>query len=153
MGENTYKVADKLCSNQRLCRLLKYQVRDPFSSKYEDLDGLDLLHKQILIMPKAPDEPETCAFIATHFDNFATNTFNPEFKTMTLRFDILCPFDYWLLDDASLRPYLLMQEIDTMFNGAKLAGIGNLQFINASEITLGAVMGGYTLTYRVDEFN
>ena len=46
MGDNTFKIADKLASNQRLCRLLKYQVRNPFSTEYEDVDGLELLGKQ-----------------------------------------------------------------------------------------------------------
>ena len=36
MGDNTFKVLNKLVSNQRICRLLKYQARDPFSDKYEE---------------------------------------------------------------------------------------------------------------------
>jgi hypothetical protein len=31
-----------------------------------------------------------------------------------------------VLSEHSLRPYLIMQEIDDMFNGAKMAGIGTL---------------------------
>jgi len=31
-----------------------------------------------------------------------------------------------VLNEHSLRPYLIMQEIDDMFNGAKMAGIGTL---------------------------
>ena len=30
MGENTFRIANKLMSNQRICRLLKYHTRDPF---------------------------------------------------------------------------------------------------------------------------
>ena len=30
MGEHTFKIANKLMSNQRICRLLKYHTRDPF---------------------------------------------------------------------------------------------------------------------------
>ena len=39
MGANTFKIADKIMSNQRICRLLKYQVRNPFSPDLKDVDG------------------------------------------------------------------------------------------------------------------
>jgi len=29
MGENTFRIANKLMSNSKLCRLLKYQTKDP----------------------------------------------------------------------------------------------------------------------------
>ena len=46
MGENTFNVANKLMKNQRLCRLLKYPVRDPFDEKkYKNVDGIELLNK------------------------------------------------------------------------------------------------------------
>lgn len=154
MGENIYKVANKICANQRVCRLLKYQVRDPFSDKYEDIDGLDLINEQIVIVPKVPDASlEKMSFLVTRFDNFVVNVNNPDFKITTVRFDIACPYDEWLLDDVSLRPYLLMQEIDSMFNQKKLAGIGTLQFYSATALVLSPQIGGYTMTYRINEFN
>lgn len=33
MGTNTFKIANKIMNNQRICRLLKYQVRDPFDAE------------------------------------------------------------------------------------------------------------------------
>ena len=51
MGANTFKIADKIMSNQRICRLLKYQVRNPFSPDLKDVDGAELINKQILIVP------------------------------------------------------------------------------------------------------
>ena len=30
MGNNAFKIANKLMSNEKLCRLLKYQSKDPF---------------------------------------------------------------------------------------------------------------------------
>ena len=125
MGDNTFKIANKIMNNQKICRLLKYQVRDPFDTeKYENVDGLDLMGKQILIVPKIFDEStEKMSYITAIFDDFAVNSFNPEFKMATVRFDIACPYDEWLLDEGSLRPYLIMQEIDNMFNQGKLSGI------------------------------
>ena len=154
MGDNTFKILNKLVNNQRICRLLKYQVRNPFSDKYEDVDGIELLNKQILAVPKVFDaSTEKMAYIVAVFDNFVVNQFNPDFKISTVRFDIACPYDEWVLDENSLRPYLIMQEIDNMFNQGKLAGIGNLQFHRADMLTLSPQIGGFSMEYKINEFN
>lgn len=155
MGLNTFKIANKLMSNQKLCRLLKYQVRDPFNEeKYPKVDGADLINKQILIVPKIfDDSTEKMSYVTALFDGFVVNQINPEFKVSTVRFDIACPYEEWLMDDQSLRPYLIMQEIDEMFNGAKMAGIGTLQFYRADPLTLTPWIGGYSMVYKINEFN
>lgn len=155
MGTNTFRIANKLMLNPTICRLLKYQVRDPLNKeKYPDVDGTDLINKQILIIPKIYDDStEKMSYITAIFDDFIVNQMNPEFKTSTIRFDIACPYDEWLLDDKSLRPYLIMQEIDTIFNEGKLAGIGTLQFWRADALTLSPWIGGYSMRYKINEFN
>ena len=155
MGENAFNIANKLMQNQRLCRLLKYQVRDPFDKeKYEDVDGITLLNRQIMIMPKIfDDSTEKTSYIVAMFSNFVVNALNPDFKLSSIRFDIACPYDEWVLNDKSLRPYLMMQEIDDMFNGAKMSGIGTLQFVRAESIVLTPQIGGYSMIYQINEFN
>lgn len=155
MGTNTFNIANMLMSNQRLCRLLKYQVRDPFDEeKYPDVDGVELLNKQIMIVPKIfDDSTEKNSYIVALFSNFTTNMLNPDFKLSNVRFDIACPYDEWVLNDKSLRPYLIMQEIDNMFNQAQMAGIGTLQFVRADSLVLTPQMGGYSMLYQINEFN
>ena len=155
MGTNTFNIANKLMQNQRLCRLLKYQVRDPFNKeKYQDVDGVTLLNKQIMIVPKIfDDSTEKTSYVVAIFSNFITNAMNPDFKLSTVRFDVACPYDEWVLDDKSLRPYVMMQEIDDMFNGAQMAGIGTLHFVRAESIVLTPQIGGYSMLYQINEFN
>ena len=155
LGENTFNIANKLMTNQRLCRLLKYQVRDPFNEeKYPDVDGVDLLNKQIMIIPKPWDEStEKMSYVVALIAGYDINLFNPEYKIASIRFDVACPYDEWILSEHSLRPYLIMQEIDNMFNGAKIAGIGTLQFIRAEGIVLTSQIGGYSMLYSINEFN
>lgn len=155
MGDNAFNMANKLMSNQRLCRLLKYQVRDPFDDKkYEDVDGILLLNKQIMITPKIWDEStEKTSYIVALFNTFVTNMMNPDFKIDTIGIDVACPYDEWVMDGNSLRPYLIMEEIDKMFNGAKMAGIGTLQFVRADRNVFTSQIGGYTMTYQINEFN
>lgn len=155
LGDNMFYIANKLMQNQKLCRLLKYQVRDPFNEmKYADVDGAELINKQILIVPKIYDDStEKTSYVTAIFTNYIVNHFNPEFKISTIRFDVACPYEEWLMDNKSLRPYLIMQEIDTMFNGAKLAGIGTLQFQRADALTLTGEIGGFSMLYQINEFN
>ena len=154
MGDNAFKIANILMQDQKLCRLLKYQVRDPFDDKYEDVDGVTLLNKQIMITPKIwDDSTEKTSYIVALFDSLVTNAFNPDFKIDTISFDIACPYDEWVLDEHSLRPYLIMQEIDEKFNGAQMAGIGTLEFIRADRNVFTSQIGGYTMKYRINEFN
>ena len=93
------------------------------------------------------------SYVISVFDDFVVNQINPEFKISTLRFDIACPYDEWILNDRSLRPYLIMQRIDTLFNEAKMAGIGTLQFYRADNLTLSPYIGGYSMRYKINEFN
>lgn len=161
MGTNTFKIANMIMSDKEICRLLKYQSKDPFLAEdpvtgkpQPDVDGVDLIHKQILIVPKVfDDSTEKMSYIISVFDDFVVNQINPEFKVSTLRFDIACPYDEWILNDRSLRPYLIMQRIDTIFNEAKMAGIGTLQFYRADNLTLSPYIGGYSMRYKINEFN
>ena len=154
MGKNAFIIADKLMSNQRLCRLLKYHVRDPFSDKLADVDGDELIHKQILIVPKIYDDStEKRSYVTAIFNNFTVTPGNFEFKNAWIRFDIACPYDEWVLDEQSLRPYLIMQEIDNMFNEGRLAGIGKLQFVKSDPLVLTSWIGGYSMLYTIHEFN
>ena len=154
MGMNTFIVADKLISNQRICRLLKYNVKDPFSKDLPDVAGEELINKQILITPKiSDDDTEKLSYIAAVFSSFNISRLNPDFKWSTIRFDIACPYDEWLLNNQSLRPYLIMEEIDTMFNKGRLAGIGKLQFDSATCLNLTPYLGGYSMSYTINEFN
>ena len=161
MGENTFRIANKIMLNQNVCRLLKYHTRDPFLMKdpitgkdQPEVDGAELINKQILIVPKIYDDStEKMSYITAIFNSFVVNQMNPEFKISTVRFDIACPYDEWLLNGHSLRPYLIMQEIDKMFNKRQMAGIGTLQFYRADALTLSPWIGGYSMEYKINEFN
>lgn len=156
MGENLFRILNKLVHNQKICRLLKYQDENPLEVTDEkpDIDGQTLINNQIIIVPKIPDEDGIeCSFIVVVFDHFSINPANPDFKLSRIRFDIVCPYSEWLINTGNLRPYLIMQEIDSMFNQAKLSGLGNLQFVSSVPLTLSPQMGGYSMIYQINEFN
>lgn len=155
MGKNTFLIASRIMNNTTICRLLKYQTRDALNEKkYPNVDGGELIHKQILIVPKIYDNStEKMSYVTAIFNDFVINQINPDFKTSTIRFDIACPYDEWMLDEQSLRPYLIMEEIDKLFNEQELAGIGKLHFWRADPLTLTSWIGGYSMRYKINEFN
>lgn len=155
MGQNLFKILNKLSHNQDLCRLLKYQDTTPLKrdDKHPDVDGVDLLNSHLLYVPKYPETGIESSFVMAVFNNFAINPKNPDFKLSHLRFEVVCPYTEWIIEEGNLRPYLIMQEIDNMFNQAKLNGLGNLQFIKAIPLTLSPQMGGYSMVYQINEFN
>ena len=87
-------------------------------------------------------------YIVISFDNFITNQENPEFRNNLIEFDIVCHFDQWQLKDFQLRPYRIAAELDSMFNGKHLTGIGELEFLGATQIILTDEYAGLCLLYQ-----
>ena len=155
MGEDIFKMIKKIQANQKILKLLKYTDSDPLNHPDLTQDEIDeMLHKNIQIIPKLPDHyDEKLCTVAIILNNYDIDPVNQDFKTATVRFDILCPMDRWVINAKTLRPYLIMSEIDTMFNEKAIAGIGNLSFITARPLVASPQLAGYSLVYGHYEFN
>lgn len=155
MGEDIHKIVQKLQSNQKLLKLLKFTDKNPLDHEDLSQDEIDeMMNVNLLITPKIPDEnQEKDCYIVVLLDNYEVDTVNPDFKTVVIRFDVVCPLDRWIINSSSLRPYLILNELDKMFNEQKLAGIGNLKFINCQRLVVSPYLGGYTINYGHFEFN
>ena len=95
-----------------------------------------------------PEHEKVKSYIIISFDNFTTNTNNPEFRDCTIHFDIICHTDYWKMQDYKIRPLKIAGYIDGILNNSKLTGIGELNFMGCNELVLDEVLSGYTLSYR-----
>jgi hypothetical protein len=108
------------------------------------------MNKRVLLVPRVPAEDERSAFIVVIIDDFTLSS-NKQFKPNRITFDILVHHDDWLLEN-SLRPFVIMQQIDNIFNGRKLS-IGNVEFFSGRSIVLTPQMIGYSLIYSNVQFN
>lgn len=155
MGEDIYKMTERIMENQTLLKLLKFTDENPLEHPDLTQDEIDkMLHENVLIVPKIPDEDEKKqSYLIMLLDNYVVDPVNADFKNAAIRFDVICPLDHWIINNKSLRPYLIMNEIDKMFNEKKLAGIGNLSFQKASRLVVSPYLGGYSLVYGHTEFN
>ena len=74
-----------------------------------DVDGLSLLNENFIIVPKYPEiDNIERSYITIIFDKYIINPQNPDFKYSTVRFEVVCPYSEWIVDEGNLRPYLLM---------------------------------------------
>ena len=148
MEKDTNLIVNKMLENQRLKRLLYYTDKHALERPNLNEDqSIELIGKNIKIVPKLTVDSSVLNYIIINFDKFLP-TSNPEFRDNTIEFDIICHFDQWQLKDFALRPYKIAAEIDSMFNNAHLTGIGELQFIGATQIILTDEFAGLCLLYE-----
>ena len=135
--------------NNNLKKLLHYTSRDCLNKPNLTEDQtLELFGKNIKLVPKLYVDGSVLNYIVISFDNFITNQENPEFRNNLIEFDIICHFDQWQLNDFQLRPYRIAAELDSMFNGKHLTGIGELEFLGANQIILTDEYAGLCLLYQ-----
>lgn len=141
-------IIGKMIKNERLKRLLHYTTRDALKRKnLTEEETYGLFGKNIKTVPKIIVDNTVLNYIIISFDNF-TPSGNPEFRDNIIEFDIICHFDQWQLEDFALRPYKIAAEIDSMFNGQHLTGIGELNFLGANQIILTDEFAGLCLMYQ-----
>lgn len=137
-----------IMKNDRLKKMLFYPSKDCLTRpNLSDDETISLFGKQIKLIPKIQIDDNVLNYVIINFDNFARNPNNPEFRDNVIQFDIVCHFDQWQLKDFELRPYKIAAEIDSMFNGKHLTGIGKLEFLGANQLLLTDEYAGLCVTY------
>ena len=142
-------IVNMIMKNDRLKKMLHYTSRDCLNrpNLTED-ETMELFGKNIKIVPKLYVDGSVLCYMIVSFDNFSQNATNPEFRDNIVEFDIICHFDQWHMKDFELRPYKIAAELDSMFNGQHLTGIGELQFLGANQIILTDEYAGLCVMYQ-----
>ena len=141
-------ITDAMLRNKNLKKLLYHTTPRALSmSPLTEEQSVELIGKNIKIVPKLYIDGSVLNYIIISFDNFTLNQENPEFRDNIITFDIVCHLDQWQLEDFKLRPYRIAAEIDTMFNNQHLTGIGKLLFLGMNQIILNEEFAGLTLMY------
>lgn len=142
-------IVDMIMKNDSLKKMIHYTSRNCLDhpNLTED-ETLALFGKNIKIVPKLYIDPEVLNYIFIFFDNFTPNVNNPEFRNNLIEFDIVCHIDQWQMKDFQLRPFRIAAELDSMFSGKHLTGIGTLQFLGANQINVSDEFVGVCLYYQ-----
>lgn len=141
-------ITNKILKNERLKRLLYYTTSDALMRpKLTEEESIELFNKHIKIIPRLQVDDLVRTYIIIVFNNFVPNDENPEFRNNTITFHIICHYDQWHLQDFQLRPYLIAGELDSMFEGKHLTGIGELAFVGCDQTIFNDNYVDIALTY------
>lgn len=146
--KDLFIIVKEMFKSTRLQKLLHYESPDALAR--ETVPGEEvakLFGKNIRIVPKLTVDRDCLNYVIISFDNFVPNASNPEFRDNIIGFDIVCHFDQWALDKYQLRPYKIAAEIDHLFDGKHLTGIGTLEFLGCNQIVLTDEFAGLSLMY------
>ena len=141
-------ITSTMMKNERLKKLLYYTTKDCMDKpNLTQEQNIEMFGKNIKMIPKLYVDNSVQNYIIVSFDNFTKNATNPEFRDNIIEFDIICHFDQWQLKDFQLRPYRIAAELDSVFDGTHLSGIGELEFLGANLMPLTDEYAGLCLMY------
>ena len=140
-------ILNKILGNPMVLRLLYYTSKYAlYKPDINDDQILELLEKNIKIVPKIKVDKEVINYLVVSFNNFIESS-NPEFRDNVIEFDIICHLDNWQLKDFQLRPFKIAGELDQMFNNNKFTNVGRLEFLSAQEKVLSDEYAAVCLKY------
>jgi hypothetical protein len=134
---NTKDCIDDMTNPVYLNKIKEYSVAKLREDKY------------IYLEPKIrfEENEEVKSYLVITFDNFIPNASNPYYRDCIIMIDIICHTDCWDIGDYRVRPLRIAGYIDGILNGAKMSGIGKLEFVGCSELVLSESLSGYCLMY------
>lgn len=149
MAKDTALIMEKILCNKKLLKLIYYATPDYKTKPDLTANQIKSLfeNKQISNVPKIIIDKDVYTYLRVTFDSFTPNAENPFYRDHVVEIKIVCHFDCWVLNDYELRPYLIAGEIDSMLDGVKLTGIGELNLLGANEDVYDDEFGGLTLRY------
>lgn len=154
VGFDLKRILNKILKNDKLVKLLYYN-----QSNVDNLPNLTntekaaLIHDYIKIVPRLPKDLESKNYLIIQMDQFTpASADDNRYRSFLLSFDVLCHADTWVMDDYMLRPFKILQELDSMFNMSKLHSLGPVSFASANQIIINEELMGYSIYYRVLDF-
>ena len=153
LGTNIIYVLNEILDSENLIKLIKHDVYDPLSQPIEATPA-SLIFNRIYPIPKIPDAQEQKKTILTATFSNAILSNNIKIKDYKLIFCIISHIDLWRVKD-NLRPYLIAQEIDQIFNekrGTQLS-LGKVMFDSFIYRQWNEIFCGYHLSYDISSLN
>lgn len=152
LGDNLFKIATHLLTNQNLCRLLVNADKDPLAREVKE--PYQLLNKNIVVVPKINEEEfDRESKIAIVFPYGERNDSNKEFKNLRLDVLVYTTLDTWIINDTSLRPFMIMSEIETSLKDKRINGIGVIEYENFELTTLTDKVSCYRMVFTINVFD
>lgn len=143
------KMAGMLLNNKDFIKYIYYSDPNPLSQP--DIENpLSLLGKRFFLQPKPPIiEVNEGGFVEMIFSGDNPNNRNGGFQTnYVITFNILVHLNTWQIN-GGIRPFRIMNIIDSMFNGKKILEISSKSIIpmGSKEMKFSDEFYGYKVVY------
>lgn len=126
LGSNLIVIAQRLLSNNNLCKLIHYEGKDPLNE--DDIDNpFVLLHNGIYVVPDQGSQKKSESKIILLFTRGDINNENQYYRDLLLRALIYVPLDQWIIKGNNFRNFLIMGEIQKSLVGKRIDGLGTIQ--------------------------
>lgn len=155
IGPILTKIAIQLANDQELCRYLYYTDNEPLikSETKPDLDGYNLLNKNILVVPQINAKDFNTASKICLLIPQATVEENIDFKNLSLSILVYTPFKSWILNDTSLRPFKIIGCIERLLKDKRYESLGQIKYDGFELHTIDDNLSSYRMDFRLDIFN
>ena len=152
LGDNLFKIATQLLENARLRQLLKNTGRNPFETEVQE--KIELLHKNLLVVPLVDEADfDREGKIVILIPNGEKNGNNDEFKNIYFNVLIYTVLDTWVINDTSLRPFLIMSEVENSLKDKRINGIGKIKYLDFELELLTDKISCYKMEFEIEVFN
>lgn len=151
MGENLQTIVKRLTANQNLLKLLYYTDKDPFNNQDLDEETIKtkVFNKLIKIVPKLDPKETATSIISFRVVRGRKTSTNGEFDNITINFEVFVPLTQWIIKDVSLRPFLIMSEIEKSLDGKTINGLGKMECMGFDINFLTTEISCYEMTFNI----
>ena len=151
MGENLQTIVKRLTANQNLLKLLYYTDKDPFNNQDLDEETIKtkVFNKLIKIVPKLDSKETATSIISFKVVRGRKTSANGEFNNITINFEVFVPLTQWIIKDVSLRPFLIMSEIEKSLDGKTINGLGKMECMGFDINFLTTEISCYEMTFNI----
>lgn len=155
LGTNLIKMAELVLQNNRLCRLLKYTDEDPLSKDIHPTDPSrkSILHNNIKVVPLVNEEENNTESTIVFIFNEGEVTDNKEFKNLLFDVLVYVPLSEWILNDVSLRPFLIMSEIEKSLKNKRIESLGTIDYLGFGLHLVTDIISCYRMRFSIDVYN
>lgn len=141
MGDNLQLIAKRLQANQSLLKYLYYTDKNPLENNdlTEQQIKTEIFNKLIKIIPKLDPTETAKSVISLRVVRGRKLQANDEFQNIQIAIEVFVPLTQWFVKDKSLRPFLIMSEIEKSLENKTVNGLGKM------------VSGGFDLNFLTTE--
>lgn len=128
IGSILQEVVSRLMANDRLCQLLYYTDRNPFSQPPLTAEQKrELIYEKLIkIVPRIGPKEFDTSVVAIRVARGLRNSQNNQFRDLSIYIESFVPLTQWLVNDENLRPFLIMGEIQKSLDGKRMDQIGKM---------------------------